>query len=90
MKKEIWFKYYDGEITTVEVERYTDHYVWIIGKRGRTARRSTYDNYFPTKEDVIEHANSIIGRNNSRISWLQKDNELILESIKNISNEDQR
>jgi hypothetical protein len=49
---ETWFEVWGDKITTVLVEKHSDHSVWIFGqRRGRISWRS----YFPTWEEAHQH-----------------------------------
>ena len=70
-----------AEITTVEVERETDHNVWINGRRHN--KRSEYDDYF----DSFDQAKSaLLHCQNSINSSTEKQLKEGIKTAKAISN----
>lgn len=54
---------YDDTISMVQVERYTDHFLWIVGIRCPVARKGTCaPAYFQSEQEVIQYLAS-------RLEW---------------------
>lgn len=58
---EIWYQtrergdYWGKYIEPVEVEKYTEHFVWLRGRKAREGRITAYYCYFPTWADAQAH-----------------------------------
>ncbi len=63
---EVWYdaKSCFGEIHEVSVERYTDSFVWIAGRRQK--RQSEYQHYFENREMAKSYLLSVAHRNVAR------------------------
>lgn len=75
---------YNGHIKKIEVERESDSYVWINGRR--TAKKTNYDAILDTIDDakkyLLSKVENKIQMAEYRLKEVQKEKEKLLESFK--------